>query len=305
MRSTLQVQDPQGRSVVHERPELLDGLPVADRRLELAGISTAVLDGGDGPPIVLLHGQGEFAATWRRVIPGLARTNRVLAPDLPGHGASGPGSPLDRDHALRWLGELIDATCDEPPILMGHLLGGAIAARFAARFGAADSDRVRHLVLVDSLGLAWFRPAATFAVAMVAFMARPNPRTQDHLFRRCMLDLDGVREDMDGRMQVLEDYALDRARGPHLSAALRRMMPGLGVPPIPHEELAAIEAPTTLVWGRHDLQLRLAVAERASERYGWPLRVIDGARDDPAVEQPRAFLHAVRPLLDITAPPRS
>lgn len=301
MRSTLQVEHPRGSSEVHERPELLDGLPVADRRLELAGISTGILDGGDGPPIVLLHGQGEFAATWRRVIPELARTHRVIAPDLPGHGASDSGSPLDRDHALRWLGELIDTTCDEPPILMGHLLGGAIAARFAA----ADAHRLRHLVLVDSLGLAWFRPAATFAVAMVAFMARPNPRTQDRLFRRCMLDLDGVRHEMDGRMQVLEDYALDRARGSRLSTALRRLMPGLGVPPIPHEELAAIDVPTTLVWGRHDLQVRLGVAERASERYGWPLRVIDGARDDPAVEQPHAFLQVVRPLLGITAPARS
>lgn len=302
MRSTLQVEHPHGRGGVNERPHLLEGLPVADRRLELAGISTAVLDGGDGPPIVLLHGQGEFAATWRRVIPELARTHRVLAPDLPGHGASDSGSPLDRDHVLHWLEELIDTTCDEPPIVMGHLLGGAIAARFAARCAAADPHRLCHLVLVDSLGLAWFRPAPTFAVAMVAFMARPNPRTQDRLFRRCMLDLDGVRQEMDGRMEVLEDYALDRARGPDLSGALRRLMPGLGVPPISHEELAAIEVPTTLVWGRHDLQVRLAVAERASERYGWPLRVIDGARDDPAVEQPRAFLQVIRPLLGIAAP---
>jgi len=46
---------------------LLAGLPVTERRLQLAGVSSAVLDGGDGPPIVLL--QGEFAAVWMRVIP--------------------------------------------------------------------------------------------------------------------------------------------------------------------------------------------------------------------------------------------
>ena len=302
MSHSLRITQPRGRDAgVDDRAGLLAGLPVVDRRLEVAGISTALLEGGHGPPLVLLHGQGEFAATWRRVIPEMARTHRVLAPDLPGHGASGLARPLDRDRVLGWLRELIEATCDEPPILMGHLLGGAIAARFAAE----EPHRLRQLVLVDSLGLSWFRPAAPFAVAILAYLARPNERTQDRLFRRCLLDLDGVRQEMDGDMEVLEDYALDRARGPDLGAALRRLMPSFGVPAIPQNELDAIAVPTTLVWGRHDNQVRLAVAERASERYGWPLHVIEDARDDPAVEQPRAFLDAVRPLLGVEAPARS
>ena len=53
------------------------------------GIETAVLEGGEGPPIVLLHGPGEFAAKWLRVIPALVEGHRVIAPDLPAHGASG------------------------------------------------------------------------------------------------------------------------------------------------------------------------------------------------------------------------
>jgi hypothetical protein len=48
----------------------------------------AVLEGGDGPPVVLLHGPGALAAEWMRVIPDLVTTQRVVAPDLPGHGAS-------------------------------------------------------------------------------------------------------------------------------------------------------------------------------------------------------------------------
>jgi pimeloyl-ACP methyl ester carboxylesterase len=46
------------------RDRLLAGLPVDDSRLELAGTSTAVLEGGAGPPVVLLHGPGEFSAVW-------------------------------------------------------------------------------------------------------------------------------------------------------------------------------------------------------------------------------------------------
>ena len=57
------------------RERLLSGLPVAERRLELAGVSTSVLAGGSGPPIVLLHGPGEFAAKWRSVLPDLASTH--------------------------------------------------------------------------------------------------------------------------------------------------------------------------------------------------------------------------------------
>ena len=60
--------DPKTTATDGLREQLLAGLPVAERRLELAGISTAVLAGGDGPPIVLLHGPGEFAAKWLRVI---------------------------------------------------------------------------------------------------------------------------------------------------------------------------------------------------------------------------------------------
>jgi pimeloyl-ACP methyl ester carboxylesterase len=51
------------------------------------------------------------------VIPPLARTYRVVAPDLPGHGASGAGDArLDPEHVLGWLGELIEQTCPAPPI---------------------------------------------------------------------------------------------------------------------------------------------------------------------------------------------
>ena len=71
---------PSGEDV---RQKLLEELPVAERRLRLNGIATAVLEGGDGPPVVLLHGPGEYAAKWLRVIPNLAKTHRVIAPDLP------------------------------------------------------------------------------------------------------------------------------------------------------------------------------------------------------------------------------
>ena len=65
------------------------------------------------------------------------------------------------------------------------------------------------------------------------------------------------------------------------------------MPPIPAAELHEIAVPTTLIWGREDLHVPLAVAETAHRRYGWPLHVIDDAGDDPPIEQPQAFLAAL------------
>src|SRR5512133_1102274 len=59
---------------------LLAGAPVKERRLDLAGVSTAVLEAGDGPPVVLLHGQGGWAGMWLPVVPELADGHHVVAP---------------------------------------------------------------------------------------------------------------------------------------------------------------------------------------------------------------------------------
>ena len=276
------------------RQRLLAGIPVTERQLQLAGVSTAVLEGGDGPPVVLLHSSGEFAALWMRVIPDLVTTHRVVAPDLPGHGASEVADgQLDADHVVAWLGALIEHTCPSPPALVGHGLGGAIAARFAI----AHPDRLSGLVLVDAFGLDRFEPAPSFGLALHRFIEQPTEHTRDGLFRQCFVDLDGLRQQLGQRWEPLAAYALDRARTPGQQAALGSLMPQLGLPAIPPADLARIAVPTTLIWGRHDLQVRLPVAEAASARHGWPLHVIENAGDDPPLEQPEAFLRALHAAL--------
>jgi pimeloyl-ACP methyl ester carboxylesterase len=273
------------------RERLLSGLPVSERRLQLAGIPTAVLEGGDGPPIVLLHGPGEYAAKWLHVIPDLVKTYRVIAPDLPGHGASeGTDGPLDRERVLMWLGELIERTCSSAPVLVGQILGGAIAACFASEHG----DRLERMVLVDALGLAPFQPAPEFGQALGEFLAQPSEDTHDRLWQRCAFDLDGLRDRMGERWEALKAYNLDRARTPSLQATQHSLMEQFGLPAIAPATLAAIAVPTSLIWGRHDLATPLPVAEAASARYGWSLRVIENAADDPPLEQPEAFLQALR-----------
>ena len=269
------------------RERILAPIPLEDHRIEAAGISTAVLQGGDGPPLVLLHGPGEFAATWTRVIPDLVATNRVIVPDLPGHGATAADGPLDPARVLDWLDELISKTCSEPPVLAGHLVGGAIALRFVAERAAP----IARLVLVDSFGLGPLRPSPRFALPMIAFLAHPTERSQERLFRRCFVDLEAVRAEMDGKMEALEAYALDRALDPEVKSSVKKLMKGFGKA-IPDADLASISVPTAMIWGREDLQVNVAVAEKAARRFGWPLHVIDECADDPVVEQPAAFMKA-------------
>jgi pimeloyl-ACP methyl ester carboxylesterase len=276
------------------RTRLLAGIPVAERRTELAGVSTAVLEGGAGPPVVLLHGPGGTGADWVWTIAGLVASRRVVAPDLPGQGGSEvAGGPIDAELVLAWLDELIDDTCPSPPALVGNALGGAVAARFAADRG----ERLSGLVLVDTFGLTGFEPVPEFGRAVYDFLARPDERTHEQLWRYCAFDLDGLRSRIGERWGPFQAYNLELARTPSVAAAFGALMEEFGVRAIPASELERIAVPTALVWGRHDLATPLAVAEAASARYGWPLHVIEDAADAPPIEQPEAFLRALNAAL--------
>ena len=275
------------------RQSALDGLPVKDRRHDIAGIRTAVLEGGDGPPVVLLHGPAGNASHWMRVIPALTRTHRVVAPDLPGHGATGAtgGSAAE---VLAWVEALIERTCAAPPTLVGVTLGGAIAARYASEHG----DRLERLVLVDTLGLAQFAPDPRFGAALNAFLARPDGETHDGLWRVCAFDLDRVRGGMGARWESLRGYNLELLGSPGALAGLGALMQEFALHAIPEDVLDRISVPTTLVWGRQDLATSLSVAESASSRYGWPLHVIDDCADEPPMERPDAFLAVLEDAID-------
>ncbi|MBW3601182.1 MAG: alpha/beta fold hydrolase [Actinobacteria bacterium] len=277
------------------RERLLAAAPVEDRRLRLAGVSTAVLVGGDGPPVVLLHGQGGFAAMWLAVIADLVTTHHVVAPDLPGLGASeAPGGPPDAAGVLAWLGELIERTCPEPPVVVGHSLGGSIAARFAADHG----DRLAGLVLVAAGGLAGrVRPAPGVVRALIRHGVRPSERTFLRLFAQLTLSPERTRRRMGEGWGPFAEYMVDRSGAPGVRRANRRLLRRLGLPGIPPEDLARIKVPTTLIWGRHDRVMRLRAAEEASRRHGWPLHVIEDAAHLPHAEQPDAAVRALRAAL--------
>ncbi|MEU6714601.1 alpha/beta hydrolase [Nonomuraea sp. NPDC046802] len=88
--------------------------------------------GGEGPPVVLLHGLGGTLDAWREVAPALTGAHRVVSMDLRGHGLSGDG-PWGWDTALGDIEAVVDHLGLDAPAIVGHSLGGMLALLWAAR----------------------------------------------------------------------------------------------------------------------------------------------------------------------------
>lgn len=123
--------------------ELMRG-PFALRFVDAFGVRTRVVEAGDGPPLVLLHGTGGHAEAYGRNVARLAEHFRVIAYDMVGHGFSGGREePYTLDTYSAHLRALLDALGIDRAHLSGESLGGWVAAWFAAH----DPDRVDRLVL--------------------------------------------------------------------------------------------------------------------------------------------------------------
>lgn len=270
--------------------QLLDGLPVTDRRLDVAGTSTPVLEGGTGSPIVLLHGIGGFAEEWACVVPELVNNHRVVVPDLPGLGRSRLGNAtLDAAFVVGWLRLLIDETCDEPPTLVGHSLGGGIVARFAI----AHPDKIRHVVLEDSASLGRFRPAPGLVLAVMRFGARPTRANHERFLRQVLFDPDRAAAEWGDRWSASADYDIELAGDKRVSKATGRLVRGIAARRIPQEQLGSITVPVALIWGTGDRLMPFSIGERSAKAFDWPLYPIEECGHGPHIERPGAFIEAL------------
>jgi pimeloyl-ACP methyl ester carboxylesterase len=274
-------------TAVRPRERMLAGLPVTQRRLDLAGTSTAVLEGGDGPPLVLLHGGIECGgAVWAPVVARLAERHRVVVPDLPGLGESDPVDRLDPATFADWFSSLLRLTCDGAPVLVAHSLGGSLAARFATEHGA----RLERLVIYGAPGVGRYRMPLGLRATAIRFALRPSERNAERFDRWAFFDYDRVREQDADWFAAFGADTMARARVPHVKRTMRRLIE-IGTRAVPG--LERVEVPTTLVWGRHDRFVPLGLGEVACARLGWPLRVIEDAGHVPHIEQSDAFLEAL------------
>jgi pimeloyl-ACP methyl ester carboxylesterase len=124
--------------------------PSMTRRLSIGGRAVNVVDtGGDGPPILFVHGLSGAWQNWLLTIPAFMGSHRCIAPDLPGFGAS---EMPTGEISVPAYADTVDRVCTalgvECPAVVGNSMGAFIAAELAIAF----PTRVERLVLADAAG---------------------------------------------------------------------------------------------------------------------------------------------------------
>ena len=263
------------------------------RTIDVGGVATSMLEAGDGPPLLLLHGGVESgAAVWAPVIDRLATSHRVVAPDVPGLGASAPMDQLDHDSFSSWLRGTIEAVDMDQPVVVAHSLGGSLAARFAAR----ASEALSSLVVYGAPGVGPYRMPMRLMYSAVRFSLRPTAENAERFDRFLLHDLDDTRARHGSWYQAFDAYNREQARVKHVKKTMNRLV-SIATKRIPDDDLDRINCPVHLVWGRQDRMVPLKTAQAARERHGWPLHVVDNAAHAPHLEQPEAFLATIRAIL--------
>src|SRR6185503_13981327 len=142
-------------------------------------------------------------------------------------------------------------------------------------------------------GLAPFAPTPAFGSVLTSYLTDPTVQSHDALWQMCVHDLGDVRSQLGDRWDALRAYNVALARTPAVAGALQTLLGLFAMPAVPEEVLAGITVPTTLVWGRDDVIVPVSVGEAAAARYGWRIRVLDNTGNEPAIEDPDAFVKAV------------
>jgi pimeloyl-ACP methyl ester carboxylesterase len=275
------------------RDEMLRGVSFEHRRPTVGGVSTALLESGAGPAMILLHGGIECGgAYWAPVIPRLAETHRLVVPDIPGIGESDPLSRLDADSFDHWFESLLRSTGAHQPILVAHSMLGSLAARFATQHG----NLLRGLVVYAGPGIGPYRFPIGLLLTAIRFGLRPTERNAERFDRWGLHDLDDFRRRQPEWYGAFSAYCRSRASVPHVKRAMRELLRA-GSQQIPDAQLDRIRCPTALVWGRHDRMVSLSLAQAASTKHGWPLSVIDEAGHVPHIEQPEVFVRVLAEIV--------
>ena len=264
--------------------------PALTRRMTVLGRELNVVDtGGDGPPLLFVHGLGGCWQNWLLNIPAFMGSHRVIAPDLPGFG----GSQMPAEEiSIKGYGKVVDALCEklgvESPAIVGNSMGGFVGVEVALAF----PTRVQNLVLISAAGLSiehtrreplvtgarlWAAGATWLGVRGRSVVTRPRMR------RIGMQLLVRYPE----KLSPALTYELAQGTGtPGFVPALKALL-SYSI----RDRLAQIEVPVLVVWGRNDMLVPRGDARQFVELIGSNARrvMFDDTGHLAMLERPSRF----------------
>ena len=207
-----------------------------------------ILESGDGPPLLYLHGIGGLQ--WEPFLDKLAATHRVIAPRTPGFGTSTGSETLSDIHDLTYFYlDLLDALDLRDLPIVGHSLGGMIAAELAA----AQPERFTHVVLIAPLGL-WdpTNPVLDFFSVPPAELAQAmyfdqSSQVAKDIAAAPQARLPEVDPDTE-EGQAIITYYVERAKSMSTAAKYLWPIPNKGL----NKRLHRVTQPALLIWGESD-----------------------------------------------------
>lgn len=268
---------------------------------EIDGIRTRYWLGGEGPPLVLVHGLGGAGFNFADLAPLLARRHRVLVLDLPGHGGT---EPLPRVERLSDLAAHVAAVGEHeamsPAVVLGYSMGGLVALRLAAE----RPEAVASLVLVAPAGIVSTTRRARLWLGLVSAL---RPARAVARFRSLIARRPNLRAPVFGYWGAVEPRRLS----PEAVVGFLEAQPDhtdvRGVARVllhddPRPDLAGIRCPTLLVWGARDNLIPLEDGFEYARRLRCPLRVVPAAGHLVVGERPGECAVLVEQFLGTSAP---
>jgi pimeloyl-ACP methyl ester carboxylesterase len=283
------------------------------RRIDVRGPVNVAEFGGQGPPIVLVHGLGGSHVNWMLLGPLLAERARVLAPDMAGFGKTPPaGRGTDVHSNARLLGDLVRGQIGGPAILVGNSMGALISLLLAQ----ARPDLVAGLILVDpAIPVARGVPRdRQITLAFTAYMtpgvgelfvrrrlAALGPEgLVEETFRLCGVDPSHVPDEV---IQAHVEMVRARMRMPWADAAVLRAARSLLREILRRRRfltrLATVDVPGLILQGEKDRFITSAAARVvAKARPSWTYRELDGLGHTPHLEDPERTAREIWEWLD-------
>ncbi|MGH3002798.1 MAG: alpha/beta fold hydrolase [Gaiellaceae bacterium] len=277
--------------------DAIDLMPGLEERLfTYRGARIRWFAGGDGPPLLLVHGYSGAAWNFTELVPRLAGRRRLIVPDLPGHGGS---SPLPAPSSLAAYADVLGALCDAEMLtevdVLGHSLGGTVALRLAERRPAL----VRRLVLAASAGISSSTRLAKLTISLVGIV-KPGRYAGRRVGR--IAGSRRLRRLAFGGLEVANaDLLSERAvhgllRGPTMHTDALGAGLALAADD-PRQDLDRVRCPVLLLWGARDRQVPLADGFEYARRLRAPLRVVADCGHLLIVERPEVCSRAVLEFL--------